>query len=101
MGVDCDRPCSSCSLSSESCLLYAGASETCGANIEGGADGEGGLTEGFSNFTGDCAWLSGEVDIGRATVAVAIFLEGPLLSNAAVSSGTRFGVCQCLRVETK
>ena len=72
MGVDCDLPCSSFSLSPESRLAYAGAAEGCGANILGGADGEGGLIEGVSVF----AETSPPGDLGcgstAATTVVAI-----------------------------
>jgi hypothetical protein len=49
IGADWDRPYSSLSLSPEFRLSYGGCAEPCGANIEGGADGDGGLTDGVSD----------------------------------------------------
>jgi hypothetical protein len=71
MGVDCDRPGPSFSLSLESRLAYAGAAEDCVANILGGADGDSGLIEGVSVFTGTSS--PGDPECGSAaTTAVAI-----------------------------
>jgi len=61
IGVDCERPVSSFSLSAESLRSYAGTAELCGANMDGGAEGEGGRTDGVSDLTGDGPWLPGEL----------------------------------------
>ena len=54
IGVDCDRPFSSLSLSEESRRSYAGMTVECGANMDGGAEGEGGRTDGVSDLTEEC-----------------------------------------------
>ena len=61
IGVDCDRPFSSFSLSAESLRSYAGTPELCVANMEGGAEGEGGRTDGVSDLTGDGPWPPGDL----------------------------------------
>lgn len=52
MGVDCDLAFSSISLSPESRLSYTEAVVGCGANMAGGAEGEGGRTVGVSDLIG-------------------------------------------------
>lgn len=77
MGVDCDLPCSSFSLSPESRLAYAGAVAGCGANILGGADGEGGLIEGVSVFTGTSPGDPECRSAAATAVAILPFLSYP------------------------
>lgn len=54
IGVDCDRPFSSGSLSVESLRWYVGTLGLCCANMDGGAEGEGGRSDGVSDLIGDC-----------------------------------------------
>jgi hypothetical protein len=87
MGVDRDLP---CSLSPELRLSYAGAAEVCGANMLGGADGEGGRIDGVSVFTGTS--LPGDLGCGSTIAAVAIFLSSFPNNYSAVKVRTNFAV---------
>ena len=45
--------------------------------MDGGAEGEGGRTEGVSDLMGDCTWLPGDLGRGRTMAAEAIAIAEP------------------------